>query len=98
LILTFTVNNWKDYYNWRVAKQSRESDQNWSRRNLPSRQHQTLYIFGDPSKIERAWLKSFDAFLIVMILHHQNQLFQSLQNSLNGVKLTSTEACENHLS
>jgi len=25
-------------------------------------------------------------------------LFWSLQNSLNGVKLTSKEACENHLS
>jgi len=27
--------------------------------------------------------------------HH---FFRSLQNSLNGVKLTSKEACENHLS
>jgi len=27
-----------------------------------------------------------------------DHLFRSLQNSLNGVKLTSKEACENHLS
>jgi len=57
LILTSTVNNWKDY-----AKQSKESDQNWSiEKALSSIDNARLHIFGDSSKIERTWLGSFDA-------------------------------------
>jgi len=55
LILTFTINNWKDY-----AKQSKESDQNSIGKAL-SFITITTDIFGDPKKIERTWLRSFDA-------------------------------------
>ena len=46
-------------------------------------------------KIEKAWLRSFDAPRSCTICF----LAFSLQNSLNGkVKLTSKEACENRVS
>jgi len=50
LILTFTVNNWKDY-----AKQSRERDQNFISRKGVVFHHDNArpHIFGDLSKIER---------------------------------------------
>jgi len=92
LILTSTINNWKDY-----VKQSRESDQNqWKRHHLPSRQRQTPHIFDNPSKIERTWLGSFDAFTLQFWLCIIRLSFVSI--SLNGVKLTSKEARKNHLS
>jgi len=96
LILTSTVNNWKNY-----IKQSRESDQNWLLGKTSSSITTTLYV----THIWRL-IKNWEnlvgklgcIYFIVLILQHQNHLFRSLQNSLNDVKLTSKKAYENHLS
>jgi len=67
LILTSTVNNWKDY-----AKQSKESDQNCSIRKASSSITTTPdYIFGDLSKIERTWLGSFWCIHFIVLILHQ---------------------------
>ena len=62
-------------------------------------QRQTAYIFNDPSEIERTWLEvlmhpPYSSDLASSDYH----LFRVPQNSLNGVKLVSKEACENHMS
>jgi len=95
LILTSTVNNWKDY-----VKQSRESDQNWSiAKASSSRQRQALLIFDDPFKLkEIGWEVLMHPPYSLDLAPSDYYLFRSLQNSLSGVKLISKEACENHLS
>jgi len=59
--------------------------------------------FDDSEKIARAWLGSFDAFTDASTIYSPDiapsdyHLFRSLQNSLNDIKLTLKEICENHL-
>jgi len=56
------------------------------------------HIFDDSAKIARAWLGNFNpSYSPPDIAPSDYHLFRSIQNSLNGVKLASKEACENHL-
>jgi len=94
LILIFTVNNWKDY-----AKQSRESDQNWST-GKPSSSIMTMLdsthlwrpVKNWENLVGKFWCNNF----IVLTLHQIIICFDLY--FLNDVKLISKEACENHLS
>jgi len=54
------------------------------------------HIFGDPSKIEKTWKVLMHPPYNPDLAPSDYHLFRSLQNSLNGVKLTSKES-ENHL-
>jgi len=90
LLLTSTVNNWKDY-----AKQSRKSDQNWSIRQASS----SITTMPDLTSLAiRQKLRKLSWEVSLMQppyspdLASDYHLFRSLQNSHNGVKLTSKEA------
>jgi len=58
----------------------------------------TTHIFDDSAKLrELGWKILMHPSYSSDIAPSDYYLFQSLQNSLNGVKLASKETCENHL-
>jgi len=81
-------------------RQSRENDQNW----LIGKVSFSITTTSDPIFLAtRQKLRELDWEVLMHLPYNSDlassnyRLFRSLQNSLNGVKLTSKEACENHL-